>query len=275
MAHFALSDIEGESFHAFERLNRAGVGWSGAETASYRVWNEDWEAHLEGGIHILRARDGDYQIDLRLKPAKPIVVHGIDGVSQKGALAGNASHYYSLTRMETSGKIIAGGEALDVEGLSWMDHEFGTSFLEAEQVGWDWFSIQLDDGRELMLFELRRVDGSIDPRSSGTLIEADGGALHLSLEDFRLTPGNAWRSEASGATYPTAWRIEIPRYDLRLDVRAAFAGQELRTAESAGVTYWEGSTEITGGEGERKLTGRGYLEMTGYAGQSMGAIMRR
>ncbi|HEY7911266.1 MAG TPA: lipocalin-like domain-containing protein [Blastocatellia bacterium] len=275
MAHFALSDIEGESFHAFERLNRAGVGWSGAETASYRVWNEDWEAHLEGGIHILRARDGDYQIDLRLKPAKPIVVHGIDGVSQKGALAGNASHYYSLTRMETSGKIIAGGEALDVEGLSWMDHEFGTSFLEAEQVGWDWFSIQLDDGRELMLFELRRVDGSIDPRSSGTLIEADGGALHLSLEDFRLTPGNAWRSEASGATYPTAWRIEIPRYDLRLDVRAAFAGQELRTAESAGVTYWEGSTEITGREGERKLTGRGYLEMTGYAGQSMGAIMRR
>jgi predicted secreted hydrolase len=275
MAHFAVSDIDGESFHAFERLNRAGIGWSGAETSSYRVWNEDWEAHLEGDVHMLRARDGDYEIDLRLKPAKPIVVHGVGGVSQKGESAGNASHYYSLTRLETSGKIIVGGEAFDVSGLSWMDHEFGTSFLEPEQVGWDWFSIQLDDGRELMLFDLRRTDGSIDPRSSGTLIEADGRAVHLPLKDFRLTSGEVWQSKSSGATYPVVWTIEIPRYDVRLEVRAAFAGQELRTAESAGVTYWEGSIEVNGSEGERKLTGGGYLEMTGYAGQSMGAIMRK
>ncbi len=275
MAHFAVSDIEQESFHAFERLNRAGIGWSGAETDGYRVWNEDWEARLEGDVHMLRARDGDYQIDLRVNPAKPPVIHGAGGVSQKGASAGNASHYYSLTRMETTGKIIVGGEVFDVAGLSWMDHEFGTSFLEQEQVGWDWFSMQLDDGRELMLFDLRRADGSIDPRSSGTLIEADGRAIHLPMEEFRLTPGDVWRSTASGAAYPTAWTIDIPRYDLRLGVRAAFAAQELTTAESAGVIYWEGSIEVNATERGRNIAGRGYLEMTGYAGQNMGAIMRR
>lgn len=275
MAHFAISDIGRESFHAFERLNRAGVGWSGADAGVYRVWNEGWEVSLEGDVHMLRARDGDYQLDLSLKPAKPPVIHGASGVSQKGASEGNASHYYSLTRMETSGEIIVGGEAFEVSGLSWMDHEFGTSFLEQEQVGWDWFSIQLDDGRELMLFELRRVDGSIDPRSSGTLIEADGRAVNLSHEDFRLVSSELWRSGTSAAAYPTAWTIELPRYDLRLDVRAAFAGQELNTGESAGVTYWEGSVEVSGSERGLNLSGRGYLEMTGYAGQNMGAIMRR
>jgi predicted secreted hydrolase len=155
-----------------------------------------------------------------------------------------------------------------------MDHEFGTSFLEDEQVGWDWFSIQLEDGRDLMLFEIRRRDGSIDPRSSGTLIEADGPVVHLSFEDFSLAPGRMWRSSNSGASYPIAWKVELPRYGLRLNVTAAFEDQELRTPDSTAVTYWEGSVATEGAAGDKKIRGRGYLEMTGYAGQSMGGILQ-
>ena len=154
-----------------------------------------------------------------------------------------------------------------------MDHEFGTSFLEEEQTGWDWFSIQLDDGRDLMVFQIRRRDGSIDPRSSGTLIDADGRAVHISFSEFTLKSSDVWRSTESGAGYPIDWTIDLPRYDLRLSVKAAFDNQELRTTESTGVTYWEGSVKVEGTSGGKKIAGRGYLEMTGYAGQNMGAIL--
>jgi predicted secreted hydrolase len=273
MTHFALSDIEQKKFYSFERMNRAGVGWAGADASSYHVWNEDWEARLDGKDHLLMARDGDYQLDLRLAPAKPEVIHGENGISQKGTLAGNASHYYSLTRLQTSGRIVIGGESFEVNGLSWMDHEFGTSFLEEDQVGWDWFSIELDDGRDLMMFQIRRRDGSIDPRSSGTLIDAGGRATRIPFEDFALSPGNVRSPTESGAAYPTAWTIDLPRYDLRLSVTAAFDDQELRTTDSTGVNYWEGSVRVEGAAGGEKVKGRGYLEMTGYAGQSMGAIL--
>jgi predicted secreted hydrolase len=264
MTHFCISDIEQQTFHSFERLNRAGVGWAGAETNFYRVWNEDWQARLDGNTHLLTAENDNYKIDFQLTPEKAEVIHGDNGISQKGAQAGNASHYVSLTRMRTTGKITVGGEAFEVAGLSWMDHEFGTSFLEETQTGWDWFSIQLDDKRELMLFQLRRSDGSIDPRSSGTLIDVDGHRAHIAFGEFTLKPtGATWRSAASQSTYPIEWAIAIPKFDLRLQVQAAFADQELRTAESTGVTYWEGSVNVRGESGGQPARGRGYLEMTG------------
>jgi predicted secreted hydrolase len=273
MVHFCISDIERKAFHSFEKLNRAGIGWAGAESDFYRVWNESWQAQLEGKEHLLKADNGDYQLDLRLSTDKSEVIHGENGISQKGALAGNASHYVSLTRLRSTGNITVGGETFAVTGLSWMDHEFGTSFLEENQTGWDWFSIQLDDNRELMMFQIRHADGSIDSRSSGTLIEADGRAIHIPFGEFNLKPtGVNWRSEASGATYPIEWLIELPRFDLRLKVKATFDNQELRTTESTAVTYWEGSVDVEGANGERK--GRGYLEMTGYSGQNMGAIFQ-
>jgi predicted secreted hydrolase len=275
MVHFCISDIEGKAFHSFEKLNRAGIGWAGAASDSYRVWNEGWQAELQGREHLIKADHGDYQLDLRLTPEKPEVIHGENGISQKGALAGNASHYVSLSRLRSTGSIKVGGEAFAVSGLSWMDHEFGTSFLEQSQTGWDWFSIQLEDNRELMLFQIRRADGSIDPRSSGTLIEADGSSVHLPLSEFNLKPTGAnWRSEASGASYPIAWSVELPRLNLRLKVKAAFENQELQTAESTAVTYWEGSVEVEGTNAGRSVKGRGYLEMTGYSGQNMGAIFQ-
>jgi predicted secreted hydrolase len=271
MAHFAISDIERKQFHFFERLNRAGVGWAGASTDSYRVWNEDWEAKLEGSDHLLQASEENFQIDLRLASEKREVIHGFNGISQKGPLGVNASHYYSMTRLKTSGKVKIEGEEFDVTGISWMDHEFGTSFLIPEQKGWDWFSIQLDDGRDLMLFQTRNEDGSIDERSSGTIINRDGSVSHIPFGDMKLTPLKNWSSEASGATYPTEWRIEIPRYGLQLYVEAAFPAQELRATESIGIIYWEGSIDVRDAKGGR---GRGYLEMTGYSGQNMGEILR-
>lgn len=272
MTHFAISDIEQKKFRSFERINRAGIGWAGADLSKYHVWNEDWEAQLDGKDHLLTASEEDYQLNLRLAPAKPEAIHGENGISQKGASAGNASHYYSLTRLETSGRLVVGGESFEVSGVSWMDHEFGTSFLEEEEIGWDWFSIQLDDGRDLMIFQIRRRDGSIDPRSSGTLIDGSGRATRIGFGEFELSSSDVWRSPESGAAYPTKWIIKLP--GMRLLVTAAMDDQELRTTESTGVVYWEGSVNVEGEAEGEKVRGRGYLEMTGYSGQNMGAILR-
>jgi predicted secreted hydrolase len=275
IAHLAVTELDAQRFRFAERINRAGVGWAGAATEAYRVWNEDWEARLDReGRHRLRAAEGGIGLELALEPGKPPVAHGERGLSQKGAQAGNASHYYSLTRMPTRGALLLDGARVEVTGLSWMDHEFGTSFLEKEQQGWDWFSLQLDDGTDLMLFQLRRADGSRDEHSSGTLVEASGAVAPVSRSDFRLEPGASWRSPASGASYPIAWRIAIPKEELALTVRAATPNQELRTDQSTGVTYWEGAVEVTGTRAGRAVRGRGYLEMTGYAGGAMGALLQ-
>lgn len=274
MAHFCISDIEQKQFHSYEKLNRAGVGFAGAEESSYHVWNEDWEAHLEGKDHLIRARDGEAELELRLTPEKPEVIHGENGISQKGVAVGNASHYFSLTRLRSAGRITIGGESFEVMGLSWMDREFSSSFLEPGQIGWDWFSIQLDDGRDLMIYQFRRSDGSTDVHSSGTLIDTNGRATHIPFNEFTLRPTGAnWQSD-SGATYPTEWTIELPKYNLNLSVAAAFNNQELRTTGSTNVTYWEGSVNIEGTAIGQPVRGRGYLEMTGYSGKSMSEVFQ-
>lgn len=267
MAHFAITDVTGKRYRFAERMNRAGVGWAGASVRQYRVWNQDWEASLENGRHQLRAADGDMAILLELTETKPPVIHGQRGVSQKGERPGNASHYYSLTRMPTRGQLSLAGEQYTVDGLSWMDHEFGTSFLEPGQIGWDWFSIQLDEGADLMLFQLRRSDGSRDRHSSGTWVEADGRRQTVESHQFRLLPGALWKSPGSGGSYPILWEIVLPKLDLSLKVRAVLPNQELSTERSTGVTYWEGAIEVIGSRSGRPVRGRGYLEMTGYSGQ--------
>ncbi len=275
LAHFAISDL-GRGRHAYaDRLNRDGVGWAGARADTYRVWNEDWEATLDAsGRHRLRAADARIALDLVLDEGKPVVLHGEAGYSRKGPSPGNASHYYSLTRMPTRGTLTVDGERVQVTGASWMDHEFGTSFLEPGQVGWDWFSIQLDDGSEVMLFQIRRSDGSADPFASGTLVGADGRARPLGAGAFQLKAGDTWTSPRSGGRYPVAWQVWLPGEDLALEVRAAFPAQELRTEDSTAVTYWEGAIEVRGTRRGRPVTGRGYLEMTGYTGQEMSEVLR-
>ncbi len=273
IAHLAVSDINGGKFRRAEKINRAGIGWAGADTSAYRVWNEDWEARLDArGRHLLRAFDGGTAIDLELEEGKPPVAHGQNGVSRKGSQPGNASHYYSLTRMPTRGSLLVNGERVEVYGLSWMDHEFGTSFLEKGQLGWDWFSIQLDDGTDLMLYRFRRPEGERDRHSNGTLVNPDGSSLGLKHDQFELIPSEIWRSPQSGAGYPVGWRISIPGREVELKLRAAIDDQEMRTTASTGVTYWEGSIEVSGTHRGKPVRGRGYLEMTGYAGAAMGVL---
>ncbi len=274
LAHFAISDLDNKRFYHFERLNRAALNLAGAKTSQLEVWNGDWKAVAdEAGVHHLSAAASDHGrpavINLALLPQQAPIIHGENGVSQKGETPGNASHYYSFSRLVTNGTLELGDEKLSVEGLSWMDHEFGTSFLESEQVGWDWFSLQLRD-REIMLFQLRNRDQSVDKNSSGTIIFPDGRTQHLRTSDIRLIPGKTWRSPISGGQYPLEWELQINSLDAPIFVKAAFPEQELNTNNAQGISYWEGSIEIFQHD---KLIGRGYLEMTGYGKQAMGALM--
>jgi predicted secreted hydrolase len=273
MTHLALTDVNGRRYQFTDRLNRAGPGWAGAATDRYRVWNEDWEATIgPSGLHRLRAVSGGFGVDLQLAENRPPTLHGASAYSQKGAARGNASYYYSLTRMPTTGTITVDGRSVAVTGQSWMDHEFGTSVLEAGQVGWDWFSLQLSDGRDLMIFQIRRADGSVDPHSSGTLVEHDGRTVGVA--PFQLEPGRRWTSLSSGATYPVQWTVRVPGASLDLAVSASLDAQELRTEHSTGVTYWEGAIDVTGRSAGRPVTGRGYLEMTGYAGPGLDNLLK-
>jgi len=279
MTHLAISDPSGRRYRYAEKLSRGGPGLAGAATGQYRVWNDDWSATLAGigdpgsGIrHLLKAASPQAAIDLTLDEGKAPVIHGINGISQKGAQAGNASHYYSLTRMPTRGSITVDGERFEVTGDSWMDHEFGTSFLEPGQRGWDWLSMQLSDGRELMLYQLRRDDGSRDPRSSGTLVGTDGKTTHLAVNQFSLTPGRATFKSKNGAAYPIEWAISVPSERLDLKVTTPMADQELALERSTGVAYWEGVIDVSGTRAGQPLTGAGYLEMTGYFG-SLGRVL--
>jgi predicted secreted hydrolase len=273
MTHLAVSDAAGQRYRFAERLSRGGPGLAGADGHRYNVWNEDWTGTLnERGQHVLKATSQDAGIDLVLDEGKAPAINGVNGISQKGAREGNASHYYSLTRMPTRGTIMVDGERVEVEGLTWMDHEFGTSFLEPEQLGWDWLAIQLSDGRELMLYQLRRADGSRDPRSSGTLVNKDGSTVHLGNDDFTQTPGQAQFKSSNGTVYPVEWTIGVPAHGITLRVTTPLADQELSLVRSTGIAYWEGMIDVAGTAGGAKVTGSGYLEMTGYHG-SLGRVL--
>jgi len=267
MAHFALSDIAAKKFTFRERINRGYDKKAGAATDRYLVWNEDWKVQGDVKTHSLQISDRRTQLRLSLKSLKPPVLHGDNGLSQKGEGEGRASYYYSMTRMQTDGELIIDGKKETVRGASWMDHEFGSNQLGEDQVGWDWFSIQLDNNAELMLYLMRRKDGSVDPHSSGTLVNSDGVTKHLSLKDYRVEVMDRWKSPSSGATYPMKWKVMIPSENIELEISPAFPEQELITNRSTRVTYWEGAVGITGKFRDKPVTGNGYVEMTGYAGK--------
>ena len=216
---------------------------------------------------IFRPLPGRWPWTCSLTPEKPPVIHGDNGVSQKAAGAGNASHYYSLTRLATAGRLTYQGRTFPVQGLSWMDHEFSSSQLAPYQAGWDWFSLQLDDGRELMLYVLRHQDGSADPFSSGTLVDPQGNSQHLQLSEFTIQPLKKWQSPRSKAVYPAGWKITLPQQGYELELHPTVPNQELLTSRSTRITYWEGSVRASGTHYGQPVHGRGYVELTGYAGQ--------
>jgi predicted secreted hydrolase len=279
LAHVALSDIDGGHFYHAERTNRSGPGIAGVNESSARFWNGNWQIQWKENDQQLQAIEPQFELQLHLHSEKLPVIHGENGVSQKAQGPGRASHYISLTRLTTSGEILLNGKSIQVAGLSWMDHEFFTHQLDPDQVGWDWLSLQLDDHTELMLFRIRRKDGSIDPFSAGTYIDAQGHSTHLRASDFVLEPArdsqsdSTWTSPISHATYPIRWHITIPSLGISLDAKSALASQELAGASKLAPTYWEGAITLAGQRSrpspkgtpvQEPLQGVGYLEMTGY-----------
>jgi predicted secreted hydrolase len=263
LAHFAVTDTAGGRFHAASRLSREALGLSGARAQPFRVWLEDWsaESDVAGGFPVrLRAADGDVAIDLVLESGKPVALQGDRGWSAKGPEPGNASYYYSFTRMPARGTVRVGGESLDVSGLAWMDREWSTSALGRDLAGWDWLALQLDDGRDVMVYQLRRRDGAPDPQSAGTLIAADGSTRALAREDATLEVLDHWTSPVSRVRYPSRWRLTVPTADLSLEITPRLAAQEL----IVGTRYWEGAVRVQGMSGGRPVSGRGYVELVGY-----------
>jgi len=255
-AHFTISDIENEKFYSAERWSRAALQLAGARSEPHLVWIGDWSAGKKRDVFILRAKDGSVSLDLTLKPLKPIVFQGDKGLSQKGEERGNASYYYSVTRLETAGSIKVAGRQFSVRGLSWLDREWSTSALGEETRGWDWFSLQLDDGREIMLYLLRRKDGGTDSHSGGSLIEKDGSVRALKASDFNIEVLDTWMSTDTGTTYPSKWRVSIPEYETELTITPYQPNQELVLS----FVYWEGAVSISGGG----VSGSGYVELVGY-----------
>jgi predicted secreted hydrolase len=264
IAHFALTDAGRERFYAAERYSRGALGLAGASAEPFRVWIDDWEiaAVADGQPERwrLRAADPEFALDVALTAAKAPVLNGVDGLSQKSAEPGNASYYYSITRWQTAGFLRIGDDEYRVSGLSWLDREWSSSALAADQLGWDWFALQLSDGSELMFYNLRKLDGSQDEHSAGTWISADGTSTHLERDDVEIVVTSTWDSP-EGGQYPSAWTLKLPDRGLSLEIRPVMADQELFTT----VRYWEGAVDVQGERHGSPIEGRGYVELTGYA----------
>jgi predicted secreted hydrolase len=275
MAHFALTDGGRREHESFDRYSRGAGDLAGATgEPRFRVWLEDWVAEeIEPGVQRLVAsavgENGPVAIDLILRETRAPVLHGLNGLHQKGPEPGNASYYYSLVGLESSGTVTSTGRTSAVTGRSWMDHEFGTSALTAGAVGWDWFSVQFDNGAFLMLYEIRLVDGGVNPNIKGTLIWPDGVQQTVTENDFVLTPTESWTSQRTGFTYPSGWTLTLPDLGVDLRIEPLIEDQEMDVS----FVYWEGAIEVAGTMQGEAVTGRGYAELTGYGEQS-GAYQR-
>ena len=262
-AHFALTDVENDEFYAFERYSRDALGLAGATGSPFRVWIEDWSASgAEGGVLPVRlkAHDENVAIDLVLNSEKPIVLHGEDGFARKGGRPGEASYYYSMTRMPTTGAVSLDGDSYSVTGLSWLDREWSSAQLSEDHVGWDWFALQLSDGREIMYYQLRPRDGIENGVALGTLVGADGSYSALGASDVSIEALDQWQNPIGG-TYPSRWRLRIPREELDIEITPYISDQELDTL----IRYWEGAVSVRGTIEGRPVGGSGYVELTGYA----------
>ena len=282
LAHFTVTDTRAERFLVAERVNRSGPGVAGADAGERRIWNGNWSVEWRPGdearpTQALTAITPDAALRLTLEPRKPVVVHGRDGVSRKVAGDPRAvSHYLSFTRLAAAGTLALGGEEHAVRGLAWMDHEFFSDYPLEGKVGWDWMSIQLDDGADLMLFGLRDAAGGHGPDVTGTLVDPGGGVRPVGWGGASLRPGRRWRSGATGAEYPVEWRVTVPALDLRLDLRPRLDGQEVFAERGLLPPYWEGAVLVSGEREGRPAAGVGYLEMTGYAERfALGGIEAR
>ncbi len=269
LGHFAISDVSEEEHVFEERYSRGAAGLAGAQVEPYRIWLEDWEIkRINAGsgrdknfpVEIKAKMEDGTAINLNINPAKPLVLQGEQGYDKKGTEEGNASYYLSFTRMQTDGMITKGGEQFKVSGSSWMDHEWSTSALDEGQEGWDWFSIQLSNGYDLMYYQLRNKDGSVSQFTTGALIDPQGEKVLLEPGDVTIEVLDQWKSPHTNSEYPSEWRVHIPKSDLTLDLATLFDDQEMAVS----VQYYEGALSVSGSMNGEQISGNGFIEMTGY-----------
>lgn len=263
ISHFALSDISRKRYFFDDRADSGSFGFAGAADNELKVWVDG--NRLTGGLDEMRltASSGDASLNLRVRPEKPPVLHGEQGYSRKSEESpAVASLYFSFTRMDTEGTIRTGGREYQVRGTSWFDREISSRGLGESLKGWDWFSLQLDDGREIMLYLIRKKGGGIDRYSSGTLVRRDGSSRHLGSGDFSVDVLDRYTSKKTKARFPSSWRISIPSENLVLMVKPFLEDQEFVAARSTRNAYWEGAAKVEG-----TVSGRAYVELTGYEGR--------
>lgn len=264
LSHFAVTDDTNQRFYQFERRSRGSFGEAGASEEGLRCVNGPWVAEMEGETITLVAKENDLELRLSVRPKKPLVLHGDNGLSRKGSGPGEASYYTSFTRLEGDGTLRIGARSERITSASaWFDHEMTSSSLARGTQGWDWFALQLDDGSELMLYQLRGKNGEASPFSSGTYVSPSGESRHLSRGDFAVEVLERWKSADSSAVYPAKWRIAVPGLGVAAVVTPTVADQELETGSSTGVRYWEGRCRLSSEDRERQI-GSAYVELVGY-----------
>jgi predicted secreted hydrolase len=269
LAHFAWSDIGSQRFAFEEKTHLALPGIAGASEERLGVFNEDWSARETGDAQKLSVRTSQGLLALTLEPAKPPVLHGEAGISKKGPGPTEYSHYVSIPRLAVSGTLDRKGRKEALSGTAWFDHEWGPGGLPAGVSGWDWFALQLSDGSELMLYRMRLPTGAASPFSAGTFIPASGPPRAVAWKAVTLAARTHWTSPKSKAAYPAVWSLAVAPLALEVTLTPLLADQELVTARSTQVTYWEGACRVEGAREGRPITGRAYVEMTGYAGRDV------
>ena len=263
-AHFTVTDATGKRFIFHQKVSRGSYGDAGFDNGDRVAWIDSWSLKMNvDGSFDLAADAPDAAIRLHLVAEKPPVIHGSEGISRKAEGTGHASHYYSITRLETSGHLRFRTEDFPVSGTSWFDHEWATNQLAPGQAGWNWVSAQFEDKTELMLYQMRLTNGAIDPISTGTFVRGDGTSVLLTSADFQMTPESYWKSPVTKANYPIAWRVAVPKEELAFRIEPVLANQELVFSP---LIYWEGAFDVIGTRAGKPIRGGGYLELTGYAG---------
>lgn len=265
MAHFAITDAAHKQFRFAQKLSRGAVGLAGARMPPLHVWIDDWSlgtVDADGAHWTLQAAQSGYELTLDAHALQSPVLNGDRGFSRKSNDPGSASYYYSIPRVSVRGRLVRDGKPLEVQGLAWVDREWGSGTLSSAEQGWDWFALQLQDGSSLMFYSLRNHDGGRDPNSAGTWIGATGQSRPLSSGQVRIDVLDYWKNPR-GERYPAHWRVRVPTEGIDVDVRPVLANQEL----TASTRYWEGAVDVTGASAGEKTDGRGYVELVGYAAQ--------
>ena len=267
LAHFAITDEARSSFRYAHRKSANGLLDPPAVTSAKRYYLKlgDWTVREAQGLHLLHATLGDDLVfEAALRPARPAVLNGHEGVGVSFKDHGEASRYFSFTRMEAEGRITWYGQTERFEGSAWMDREFGTWRTTDNQKGWDWFGLQLETGAELMVYHIRDREGRPNPFSSGTFVDSQGARTHLAREDFTLQTTARWRSPRTGTLYPSGWRLRVPRFSIDVTITPVLKDQELDTRGTTMIVYWEGACTVEGLQGETQTRGRAYVELVGY-----------